>query len=721
MEFAGASSGFTLITTPGLADSLSKSQKEILQQAENMTNPYERWNLVSTKLLTPQDSWQLHKEIYDNNYVNCEVAPTWFPSPSAPETNVGKMMKDKNFTEYNDFYDWSVASPEEFWDAAIKEVGVTFDKPYDRVFELSKGVQHVEYLPGAMLNIATSCFNKRAPDDAALVFACEVDASLKTMTFAELDALSSQVADSLRKPVVEGGLGLGFGDAAGICMPMSPEAVAIYIGIVKAGCAAVSIADSFSAKEIETRMRLSNAKALFTQDVVYRFSKNLPLFERVLHFGDFAKVVILPGRGNELHSSIIPHMRPDVDFSWMDFIKGASSTFETVSCSSDHICNILFSSGTTGEPKAIPWTHATPIKCAVDGFMHQDIKCGEVVAWPTNLGWMMGPWLLFQMINGATIALFGGVTSTDLFCKFVEQANVSMLGVVPSLVKSWWNLNATEKCDWSCVRRFSSSGEASDPTAMQWLMSRANYAPVIEYCGGTEVAGSYLSSTMVQPNVPSMFSTPVLGNNFIIIDHNGAPVDQGEIALIPPALGLSTRLLNRDHTECYFEGMPAGPKGEVLRKHGDEIQRVHWPCGSAYNLPNQSFSTSNCAANSAYYRALGRCDDTMNLGGIKVSSVEIERVCNEVNGVLETAAIAVSPAGGGPSRLIIFAIVHADMQAELTADMLKVMLQQSVKTLLNPLFHVGEVVLAEKLPRTASNKVMRRVIRDEYLLSFSSK
>ena len=76
--------------------------------------------------------------------------------PSAPETNVGKMMKDKNFTEYNDFYDWSVASPEEFWDAAIKEVGVTFDKPYDRVFELSKGVQHVEYLPGAMLNIATS-------------------------------------------------------------------------------------------------------------------------------------------------------------------------------------------------------------------------------------------------------------------------------------------------------------------------------------------------------------------------------------------------------------------------------------------------------------------------------------------------------------------------------------------------------------------------------------
>ena len=541
------------------------------------------------------------------------------------------------------------------------------------------------------------------------------------MSFAELDALSNQIADSLRRPVAEGGLGLGFGDAAGICMPMSPEAVAVYIGIVKAGCAAVSIADSFSAKEIETRMRLSHAKALFTQDVVYRFAKNLPLFERVLHFGDFARVVILPGRGKDLHSSVIPLMRPNVDLSWETFLKNASPQFETVICPADHICNILFSSGTTGEPKAIPWTHSTPIKCAVDGFLHQDIKVGEVVAWPTNLGWMMGPWLLFQMINGATIALFGGVTSTDLFCKFVEQAKVSMLGVVPSLVKSWWTLNATEKCDWSCVRRFSSSGEASDPIAMQWLMSRAHYAPVIEYCGGTEVAGSYLSSTLVQPNVPSMFSTPVLGSNFIIIDHEGKPVDQGEIALIPPALGLSTRLLNRDHTECYFEGMPAGPNGEVLRKHGDEIQRVHWTNGAAYNLPEQTFTATSTARNSAFYRALGRCDDTMNLGGIKVSSVEIERVCNEVPGVLETAAIAISPPGGGPSRLILFAIVHADVQAELTAEKLKPQLQLSIKSLLNPLFHVGEVILSEKLPRTASNKVMRRVIRDEYLASIAAK
>jgi hypothetical protein len=157
MEFVNASDATRkLVTTPELFDTLSPHQKDVLQEAERLTDPCARWNLIANKLLTTKDSWQLHKELYDNNYVNCDVAPTWFPSPSAAETNVGKMMRERNFTEYNDFYNWSVASPEEFWDACIKEVGVTFDKHYDTVFELSKGVQHVQYLPGAKLNIATS-------------------------------------------------------------------------------------------------------------------------------------------------------------------------------------------------------------------------------------------------------------------------------------------------------------------------------------------------------------------------------------------------------------------------------------------------------------------------------------------------------------------------------------------------------------------------------------
>lgn len=225
----------------------------------------------------------------------------------------------------------------------------------------------------------------------------------------------------------------------------------------------------------------------------------------------------------------------------------------------------------------------------------------------------------------------------------------------------------------------------------------------------------------MQPNVPSMFSSPVLGSNFTIIDHNGLPIDLGEIALIPPAIGLSTHLLNRDHFECYFEGMPPGPNGKLLRRHGDEIERVTWKGGCRYNLPLRSEASPANSSDSSFYRAHGRCDDTMNLGGIKVSSVEIERVCNKAPGILETAAIAVNPPGGGPSRLVIIATVDQDHRVELTEESLRVVFQQLVKTFLNPLFHVSEVVIEVKLPRTASNKVMRRVIRDEYISSNSVK
>ena len=188
----------------------------------------------------------------------------------------------------------------------------------------------------------------------------------------------------------------------------------------------------------------------------------------------------------------------------------------------------------------------------------------------------MGPWVLFQLINGATLALFNGITSTKEFCKFVEQAKVNMLGVVPSLVKSWRALQGPWVYDWSRVGRFSSTGEASDPATMHWLMSRVpGYAPAIEYCGGTEIGGSFLSSTVVQSNAPSMFSSPVLGSQIFILDDTGSlvtGVGSGEVVLVPPTLGYSTRLLNRDHYECYYEGMQKGPGGEVLRRHGDEIE-----------------------------------------------------------------------------------------------------------------------------------------------------
>ena len=98
-----------------------------------------------------------------------------------------------------------------------------------------------------------------------------------------------------------------------------------------------------------------------------------------------------------------------------------------------------------GTPKAIPWTHLTPLKCGVDGMFGQNIHSRSVVCWPTNLGWMMGPWLMFAaFLNKAPIALFQGSPVSPAFCKFVETAEVTMLGVIPSIVRGWKGKNMTQ-------------------------------------------------------------------------------------------------------------------------------------------------------------------------------------------------------------------------------------------------------------------------------------
>ena len=165
------------------------------------------------------------------------------------------------------------------------------------------------------------------------------------------------------------------------------------------------------------------------------------------------------------------------------------------------------------------------------------------------------------------------------------------------------------------------------------------------------------------------------------------------MALVPPQFGSSVELLNRDHDRNYFEGMPQGPCGEVLRRHGDQMAHL----------------------GGGYFQAQGRVDDTMNLGGIKTSSADIERCAAGVEGVEECAAIAVPPPGGGPSQLVLYLVPTHDSKAA-EAELAQA-IQRRIRSELNPLFKLHETCSIEALPRTASGKVMRRTLRRRHLAS----
>ncbi len=625
------------------------------------------------------EQWERFNEIFANRDLALPPPPVWLPgNDRVRHANLTALMNQLGFDDYRAFHRWTSANRAEFWQRVIDRLGVVFSRPPSQVLDISAGARQPIWLPGAELNIVSSCF----PGDGfeiAVVIGHEASEQVEAVTYDELDLLANLVANGLAAA------GFSPGDAIALYMPMNLECVAAYLGIIRAGCVVVSIADSFAAPEVARRLEISDAAAIITVSSFERGGRTIGLYDTVRDAGSVRAIVI----ASEDFS--VTSLR-DGDILWWDFLSDETE-FEALTAHPDAITNILFSSGTTGDPKAIPWTHLTPMKCAMDGHFHHDIQRGDVVAWPTNIGWMMGPWLIYAtLINRGCIALYEGVPTGRGFAEFVAKVGVSMLGVVPSLVRAWRDSGACDGIDWSRINVLSSTGEPSNRQDYLWLMSRTGYrAPIIEYCGGTEIGGGHLTGTVIQPASPASFTTPALGLDLVVLDDDGQPVaerEEGELYLVPPSIGLSQTLLNRDHDEVYYEGCPAGPDGEVLRRHGDLVAR--FPGG--------------------YFRAQGRADDTMNLGGIKVSSLEIERVIESHPSVYEAAAVGVQPGGEGAEQLVVFAVLADDR----APDDLQRILGTTIAQELNPLFKLHDLVMVDSLPRTASNKLMRRELRRKY-------
>ena len=636
------------------------------------------WQHLTKHILHPDLPFALHLFLFATVYPDWQSSPTsapaWIPDPQASQHNqLARFMQEQDITSVGAFHQWTTQRQADFLTAMLDKLNIIFQKHPVAINDLRQGDEFPNWLPGAKLNIVESCFN--APASAIAVVYPDQNNQTQTFTYGQLAGLTNRIANSLVA------LGFAAGDPIAIALPLTLEAVAIYLAIIKMGGVVVGIADSFSSQEIATRLKIGKAKAIFTQDILLRGGKNFPLYVKVLA-AIAPQAIVIPAQ----HLSHC--LLRESDLLWQDFLVG-DENFTAYGGDAMAACNILFSSGTTGIPKAIPWNHTTAIKAASDAYLHHDIQSGDILAWPTNLGWMMGPWLIFAaLINQATIAVYADTPATRAFGEFIQSAGVTMLGVVPTLVAAWRQTDCMTGLNWQHLKCFSSTGECSNAEDMLYLMSRAHYKPVIEYCGGTEIGGSYLTSTLIQKNYPALFSTPTMGVDVVILSETGQLADSGEVALIPPALGLSCELLNANHHDVYFANMPMLDH-KLLRRHGDQLHRY---------------------AN-GYYRIVGRVDDTMNLSGIKISAVEIERTLVGIPTLTETAAVAINSSQSGPAQLIIFAVTtnaNADKRTMQSA------MQQRINHQLSPLFKIHDVVFLTELPKTASNKLLRRQLRKTY-------
>ena len=254
-----------------------------------------------------------------------------------------------------------------------------------------------------------------------------------------------------------------------------------------------AVAESFSEKEISTRLNISDACCVITQDCIIRGGVMLPLYERVAAAVAAATVdlrhsiltVVMPAKGG---SALPPTAAAAVQLAvplqsgsqeWGAFLLGGERLgcgrhFSGVQLESSEYINILFSSGTTGEPKAVPWGQCPPLHLSTDLALQMDLQKGDVLCWPTSLGWVMGPCIIFgALLNGASLAIFEGAPHLRGLGCLVQDASVSHFGSVPALQRAWRSSGCMDGLDWSGVKAFASTGEATRPEDAMWLMSRA--------------------------------------------------------------------------------------------------------------------------------------------------------------------------------------------------------------------------------------------------------
>ena len=265
------------LTACGLEKVEASKIAEAVNRILETQSPTACWYEISRYILTRHHPFALHQLLYETVYADFDRAtygppPAWFPTDEdITKANITRLMMELNIKTYPEFHAWTVRNRDTFWQMMIGALGIkavsTNAEPQQDATGIATNL--------AKLNIVESCFNA-PPDAIAIVTQRENDENLVTLTYRELESLTNRVANGL----VE--IGMRQGDAVAVDMPMNAESVAIYLGIVKAGCVVVGIADSFAPDEIATRLRIGNAKAIFTQDYINRAGKRLPLYEKVI-------------------------------------------------------------------------------------------------------------------------------------------------------------------------------------------------------------------------------------------------------------------------------------------------------------------------------------------------------------------------------------------------------------------------------------------------------
>ncbi|PLT33496.1 AMP-binding protein [Bacillus sp. V5-8f] len=618
--------------------------------------------------------------------------PVWFPTEEMIQSSrLFRLMKDLGFEDYNSFYQASIRDIQWFWKEAEKAMAIEWSEPYHQVLNLSKGVKWPDWYVGGKLNITHNSLHKwlgdeETADRLALIWERE-DGKVEKYTYRELAKWVDRVANGLKKQ------GVQQGDRIAIYLPMIPETVCAVLAIAKIGAIFVPSYSGFGADPVAARIDGAKAKIVITADGFLRKGRVIEMKEeadKALGLVDCVEKVIVVRR---LGREIPWNETRDLEWSQLEL---EDSMTECEAMDSSDPFMILYTSGTTGRPKGTVHTHAGfTVKGGFDSGYGMNIGKGDVHFWVTDMGWIMGPFLVFgSLLNGATMVVYEGAPdfpANNRLWKLVEDNRVTLLGISPTLIRSLMphGDGPVKKHDLSSLKSIASTGEPWNPAPWNWLYEKVGKGrlPILNVSGGTEIGGGILTNTILRPITPTGFNTPLPGMDAEVFDQNGSPVREavGELVIRQPWVGMTNGFWedSERYENTYYHVW------ENTWVHGDAVTRDE----------------------NGFWTIVGRSDDIFNIAGKRIGPAEIESILISHPAVRESAAVGVPDDIKGEAA-ICFTVLNDGFNS---TEALALELNQLVSERLGKSLAPREIHFVSDLPKTRSAKVMRRVIRALYL------
>ena len=619
---------------------------------------------------------------------NVTTGLVWQPTDQVRQDSVAlRMMREAGYESFDDFYAFSVENPEQYWALVNRYFGVVWDQPYEQFCDLSDGIECPKWFVGGKLNWVNTVLKwSKSPTDAnrVAIHALSEIGQPRSVTYAELAVLVRKCAKGLKA------LGVNKGDRVGLLMDNGIEANVTFMAISYIGAIAVPLFTGFGADAIVARLGSCEAKFLVATTGFRRRGKFVDARKAI----DQA-LVELPMIQEVIWKETEPGQLKTDDRAWDTLISFGEIETPAESMSPEDLFMIVYTSGTTGKPKGPVHRHGGfPLRIINDSAINFNMSNESVYMWNADMGWIAGVIVsLGGLLHGATMVLYDGAPDYPDWSRLsslIQTYKITNFGASPTLIRGMAsNSEQALSGDLSSLKLLITAGEAIDPEHFYWFQEHVGggRCPLINYTGGTEISGGLIGSVSIKPIAPGSFNALCMSIEVEISDGDGNPVvDQiGELTITKPFIGMTTTFFN-DH-ERYLESYWRSIPGRWV--HGDLVLKT----------------------SDGFYYSRGRSDDTIKVAGKRLGPAEIEEILIDLPEIVDVAAVGVPDPEKG-QKLIVFYTkpVHLEVDVNKFSETIRSRVEQRMGKPFRP----SEVYEVEALPKTRSQKIMRRIVRNIY-------